>query len=114
MHPEFRKLIRDLDSWLGKVYQTTLRLQNSLMKSKSYKFDSDLRQIISVPIDLVLNKASQLRRDIDGEKESLAILSRTPPGFLSAVLDFIARVIGDPSLQSEKQRYQEVAQQHKR
>ena len=75
MDKELRKLISELDLWLGGLLEESLNLQKDLTRSKgAFSKDKDLKTRLTVPLDSTLHSAHQLRQFIKDQKDSLKIL----------------------------------------
>jgi hypothetical protein len=101
VHKELRKVINTLDKWLGGLHKSTLDLQKELLRTKGSKPPQEAEDSINALIGLT----AQLKTHLEGEIESLTILSRSPPGWTASIIDFLYAVTIDPKAPSQKKEY---------
>jgi hypothetical protein len=91
-------------NWLSSIEKTCFNLQKAAAKQLgSSKFDASDK----INLKTIISECSRLRAELDREKKNTKLISASPPGFLSAIVDMLHSILVNPSAPSEKQKFYE-------
>lgn len=97
------KQVKQLDIILGNILEVNKNIQRDCLRAKGLSDETTKQKA-----DEILGISSRLKQEILEQVEALKILQRTPPGFGTAILDFMTTMFSDKPGTRRKEYFEKL------